>query len=353
MCALTGEPRSGNASYPLRAIICKICLVYTWRSVLPAGEKLAVTRTFALLIILLLVAACDRDEALTLRLETIHTGTLFHPAYVRPVRGSYVALELLANRVVIGSDESFSRRRHTNPEAAGQHLASPHYFATHGDGSLLVSEGWGQSIVAIDPNDFSRPWQRFRGPKGERLNAPHGICTAVDGWIYVADSLNSRLVRFRDMQGRDWQVFPDNERRIAYGRQLLCRQDGVWLANSYEKRPKLNPGTGGNILRIREFASGAAEEVAAFPNENITGLAVAKNRWLIVGLWAKQRRLAIVDLSTGRTERVPRPPELSGPPYGLHLDTDTQRLWVAYIGDIYKKQNQGGLALYRLSWGAR
>ena len=65
------------------------------------------------------------------------------------------------------------------------------------------------------------------------LNAPHGICVRKNGeWLYIADSLNSRLVRV-SLQSQRWQVFPDHDRRVAYGRQLLCREDGLWLAERY------------------------------------------------------------------------------------------------------------------------
>ena len=55
------------------------------------------------------------------------------------------------------------------------------------------------------------------------------------------------------MAGR---VFPDSHNQIAYIRQLTCKNNQVWISNSYESNEGLNPGTGGNILLLEDFDAG-------------------------------------------------------------------------------------------------
>jgi hypothetical protein len=304
------------------------CLIATWLTVLVSG--------------------CDSDQSPILTISSVKDQVLQHPAHVMKIGSRYVATELYTKRLVTATSADFSSPQYIDQASLGATLASPHFLSKATDGGLMVSEGWGSGIVHIaDIND--RRYTRYQGPKNDRMNAPHGVCVSSDGWIYVADSLNSRLVRFRDMKGRDWQIFGDVNRRIAYGRQLLCRDDGVWLVNSYERREGINPGQGSNILWIQDFSSGKVDEVASFPKTNATGLAVLDDRWLIVGLWLGKNKLIMIDLM-GKKEHqyIEKPEGIAGPPYGISVDETGKELYVSFIGDLHNRKNTGGLVTYTI-----
>jgi hypothetical protein len=221
------------------------------------------------------------------------TGSLRHPADVVRFQGKYVVAELYANRLAMSDTLDFKQISYFDPKSIGKAFQAPHYMAVTAEGTLLITNGWGSSVVEISDLKGGG-WKAFHGI-GKRFWAPHGICVDRDGWIYVGDSLNSRLVRFRDMNGKDWQVFKDVDKRISYIRQLRCARDGVWVSNSYENRKGLNPGEGGNVLRITDFASGRAQEVFHIRNANLTALAPMGDGRLLVGLWGPYRQLAVVD----------------------------------------------------------
>ncbi|MCG6872412.1 MAG: hypothetical protein LJE84_08995 [Gammaproteobacteria bacterium] len=204
----------------------------------------------------------------------------------------------------------------------GKPFAAPHFLAVHPRDGLLVSNGWGSSIVAL-PDLNGAAATVFSGPVNSRLTAPHGLCVDANGWIYVADSLNSRLVRFRNLAGRDWQVFADHQRQVAYGRQLVCRDDGLWLANSFEQRPGLNPGSGGTLLHIKDFASGEARVVARF-DEKLTGIAALNDNQWLVGLWRAPPVVAVIDVRNGTTIRRITLPAACGVAYGISVLEDRQ-----------------------------
>ena len=192
---------------------------------------------------------------------------------------------------------------------------------------------------------------RYTGPSDRALNAPHGICQRRgDSWIYVADSLNSRLLRFKNTNVPQWEIFPDIERLVSYGRQLLCLPDSVWLSNSYEDRDGLNPGIGSNILRIAEFKSGRLEVIASFPNVNITGLEVINGRWIIVGLWGDQNRLLMIDARGQHNPvSIDSPESVPGPPYGFFYDKKSEQLLVAFIGNIHDNSHSGAIVAYSVT----
>jgi len=270
---------------------------------------------------------------------------LTHPGDIIKFKGRYVVTEIYANRLAVFADELLRDLKYFEPLSIGKRFRSPHFLAVSPWDTLLVSNGWGDSIIEIEDLD-GNGWKAFKGV-GRKLRAPHGICVDEAGWIYVGDSLNSRLVRFRDMDGGGWQVFKDVEQRISYIRELVCRDGAVWASNSYEKREGLNPGTGSNILRITSFESGMAEIIHAEPGTNMTGLALLSDTNLLAGLWGAERRLALVDTSDSARRPLPRTP--LGVPYGTYVDHDQRRILVTYVGDVSggERQNPGGLAVYR------
>lgn len=276
---------------------------------------------------------------------TITDPGLRQPTDIVRFKGRYVVSELYNNRLAIFDDLDLGNLGHFDPASVGGRFKSPHFLAVTPWDTLLISNGWGKSIVEITDLD-GNGWKEFSGID-RSFNAPHGICVDDNGWIYVGDSLNSRLVRFRDMDGGDWEVFEDVDARISYIRELACRNGEIWASNSYENRPGLNPGEGSNLLKITDFASGQVEVVASFPDANATGMLPIDNDAVLMGLWGMQRRLALVDTRGPSTEVFPRLD--LGTPYGTYRDEQARRIIVTYIGKLSAQERQeiGGIAVYR------
>ena len=269
---------------------------------------------------------------------------LRHPGDIVKFKGRYVATEIYDNRLAVFDDLALNNLEHFDPGRIGKELESPHFLAVTSRDTLLISNGWGSSIVEIEDLDGSG-WKEFSGV-GREFDAPHGVCVDDEGWIYVGDSLNSRLVRFKDMAGTGWEVFPDLDRRVSYIRELACHDGAVWAANSYENRPGLNPGRGGNILKITDFGSGKAEIVYAFTESNVTGILPIGDAAVLVGEWGLRMRLALLDTSNGTLQVFPRLEQ--GIPYGTFHDRAAARVLVAHIGNLSKgeRENIGGIGVY-------
>lgn len=276
---------------------------------------------------------------------TISNPALSQPSDIVRFKGRYVATELYNNRLAIFDDLDLGNLEHFDPQAVGKRFRSPHFLTVTPWDTLLISNGWGRSIVEIADLE-GNGWKEFSGID-RTFRAPHGICVDDNGWIYVGDSLNSRLVRFRDMDGGGWEVFQDIDERISYIRELVCRNGAVWASNSYENRPGLNPGQGSNLLKITDFASGRVDVVASFPDTNATGLLPIDDNTLLMGLWGLQRRLARVDTRGSLSEVFPR--LYLGIPYGTYLDAEAQQILVTYVGKLSAAERQeiGGIAVYR------
>ncbi|MDC0948943.1 hypothetical protein OAS86_06350 [Gammaproteobacteria bacterium] len=284
----------------------------------------------------LLLAACSEPDPLI-----FHQG--FHnPSDAIRFDGHWVISEVYENRLAVVKTWG-QPPRYIESDGSGQTLHAPHYLAISPSGGLLVSNGWGRSIVEIDSLDDPH-WTTFDGGD-DPLNAPHGICVSDDGWIYVGDSLNSRLVRMHDIEGRDWQVFADHDHKIGYSRQIVCDDEGVLLANSYERREGINPGDGGNVLRIRDFASGDVEVVTSVSDSNLTALNPQPDGTLLYGLWGAYSRIAHFD-PLSKTRQLLDLPNTLGVPYGLRDHPErAERVIVAYFGLTTErgKVNRGGI----------
>ena len=260
------------------------------------------------------------------------------PASIIKFQEQYVVPELLNNRLAISKNDSFTQITYFDPQDLGKTFKSPHYLALSPWGSLLVSNGWGRSIIELSDLNGTG-WKEFNGI-GKKFNAPHGICTDRDGWIYVGDSLNSRIVRFKDMEGKDFQVFSDQKKLVSYTRQLVCRDGSVWVSNSYENREGLNPGKGGNILKIDDFSSGEADIVFAMEDTNFTGV-LPLDKSMLVALWGKKKCIVEVNLDSGNYTVLANSQNELGIPYGLFLDE--QRVLATYFGDF--ETNKGGIVV--------
>ena len=280
----------------------------------------------------------------------LYTGSLTHPAHVIRVGDEYLSGELFSNDLVLSESPGFEPYRRIVLREKDKDkivtLGSPHFFDALTPNRVLVSEGWGSDIALIDLE--SGEVSRFGDYQGRGLRAPHGVCLdSSSGWVYVADSLHSRLVRYQPGDTGPAEIFADHKKLVSYGRQLLCGKDGLWLSNSYEDRKGLNPGRGSNVLHINNFASGEATVVADFPEVNMTGLARLNRQWLVVGLWGAHNQLALVS-TDGSLPFTPIDPiaALPGPPYGLFFDEKRSELLATYIGSIHDRAHPGGLAVY-------
>lgn len=264
---------------------------------------------------------------------------LWNPTDVVRFHGKYVASEMYRNQLAIFDDLSFAGLTHFDPHSIGKRFIAPHFLSVTPHDTLLISNGWGKSIVEIADLD-GRGWKEFSGV-GRHFNAPHGVCADRQGWIYVGDSLNSRLVRFRDMTGRDFEEFADLEKKIGYVRQVVCADDGVWIANSYEHRAGINPGRGDNILRIRDFASGRVEVIVANAASNNTGVAPLPGgvAW---AEWSGGARIRLAD-RTGRIRGGVDPIPDLGVPYGFYHDPRHHLVLVAYFGSFDWQHQHGGI----------
>lgn len=276
--------------------------------------------------------------------KIITTDGIQKPASLLRFKGNFVSAELQKNRLAFFNSLQGFQTEYFDPKEIGKSFASPHYMSLSPWGTLLVTNGWGNSIVEIT-DLHGRGWRKFSGV-GKKFNAPHGICVDKDGWIYVGDSLNSRLVRFKDLDGKDYQVFADNNKLIAYSRQLVCDVRGVWVSNSYEPRPGLNKGQGGNVLLIDDFNSGEAEILFQSMDSNITGI-LPDSRGLLVGRWGPFQNIVYAPFDG-------QPPEVVagssgaqnglGVPYSFYKSKEGAIL-ATYFGDF--QDNNGGYAILK------
>lgn len=272
---------------------------------------------------------------------------LQNPTDTAQLDDCFLATDLFGNRLSTSSNAPFANARWLAP-AGDKPFAAPHFLYVTPRGTVLISDGWGRRIHELDSCEPRAHWKSFDG-KEPHFNSPHGMCEDNEGWIYVADSLNSRIVRFRDMSGKDWQVFPDVDKRVAYVRQLVCADGSLWAANSYVDRPGLNPSdapgvTSGSVLRIDDFGSGITDVVATF-STGTTGLAVTPTT-IYVGL--RSNEIVGIDRKTGAQATLPGSKNQLGVPYGMKILG--HELVVAYYGDLKENgaTNRGGLARFPL-----
>lgn len=305
-----------------------------------------------LLAIILFVSGFFRktpqENQYSLRITGKHEHPALHnPADIIQFQGKYVATELYKNRLAIFDDLQFSNLRHFDPQKIGKRFRSPHFLAVTPQNSLLISNGWGNSIIEIQDLE-GKGWKEFHGFEPP-FRAPHGICVDRDGWIYVGDSLNSRLVRFKDMDGTDWQVFADHEKKISYIRELHCKDDGVWISNSYEKREGLNPGNGSNVLKITNFPSGEVEVIHAVNDSNITGF-IAVDDSLYVNLFKGQsvHEVKLTGKESLNTDQIIRRGSIGlGVPYGTYSAPEGDLHLISYFGKFDSPDNLGGFLSLR------
>jgi hypothetical protein len=274
--------------------------------------------------------------------QKIRNAYIEKPTDVIHFNGKFISTELKNHRLAIFYSFHSSQVDYFDPIIIGKKFHSPHFLAVSPWNTLLISNGWGKSIVEIDDLE-GNGWKTFSGLENNRFNAPHGIAVdTAEGWIYVGDSLNSRIVRFKDMHGGQWQVFKDHEKKVAYSRQLVFKNGALWISNSYENRPGLNHGKGSNVLRIDDFGSGLVTEMYRNSRDNITGICPMEGI-LIVAVWGHKRRLIAKDLATGKEKTIADSRNEFGTPYGIYVNPLDGNIITTYFGDF--RQNIGGFLI--------
>ena len=94
-----------------------------------------------------------------------------------------------------------------------RHAGPPFHYPTNlalaADGSLYISDGYGNSRVHLFSSDFDHltSWGEPGGGPGE-FRLPHGIAVGPDGTVVVADRENSRL-QFFSPEGRFLEEWTD------------------------------------------------------------------------------------------------------------------------------------------------
>jgi hypothetical protein len=293
-----------------------------------------------------LITCADRQQ-LAVPSEIYVNKSVSSPADIVQFNGKYVVSELYNNRLAILDDPTDQTPEYFDPATIGKRFSSPHYLAVTPENTLLISNGWGNSIVEI--NDLNGAgWKEFRGVETE-FWAPHGICISKDGKIYVGDSLNSRLVRFDNMDGNGWQVFSDTDSKVAYGRQLHCEQNRIWISNSYESNKDLNPGNGGNVLVLKDFDSGKLASVFELPDANFTAVMPLDNK-LLLGLWGSYSQVATVTQTTEPQIQLWGLDPTLGTPYSLQAfgSENQYKYGAAMIGklDPQPEERTGGIVFF-------
>lgn len=293
----------------------------------------------AIIAIVSIFLVLSRNSEVNFKQLEVYSGSFFSPTQV--VHSNHGWLLAQAYTKTVSKTDSLEHQ--AQPLFENKKLNSPHFIATT-DNGLFVSEGWGKQVQFFD---FKKGLLDPPITQDLDLNGPHGICVDHIGWLYIADSINSRLLRVHTQTGES-QVFKDHQKKIAYGRQLLCEKNEVWLSNSYENKFQLNPGKGSNVLKISDFESGNVEVVVEYPDTNMTGIQVINNSKLLIGRWSGKYDIVIYDLKTRKEQgKLYTYDKLLGAPYGMSKDSKNRKLYIAFLGSLDKsKKHQGGIIEY-------
>ncbi len=134
------------------------------------------------------------------------------------------------------------------PGQDGTHFDKPTDVAIGGDGTIFVSDGYGNSRVARFSPDgkFLGQWGSNKGDKPGEFNLPHSIAVDAEGRVYVADRENRRIQIF-DHDGGVLSIWKSDELGRPFA--ITIASDGfAYVVNGGEQKPV--PGYGGRVLRL-------------------------------------------------------------------------------------------------------
>ncbi|HEX7481572.1 MAG TPA: 6-bladed beta-propeller [Polyangiales bacterium] len=170
------------------------------------------------------------------------------------------------------------------PGTDATHFNQPTDVAVAADGSIYVSDGYGNSRVVQYAADGSyvRSWGTPGNGPGQ-FNIPHSIALDAKGRVYVADRGNARIQRF-DPSGK----FIDQWQSTELGRPwavTIARDGSVFVVDGGDENPV--PPDRGRLLRLDQ-AGKILEKWSSFGNYDGQlywghALAVADNGDVFVG----------------------------------------------------------------------
>ncbi|HEY1250068.1 MAG TPA: flippase activity-associated protein Agl23 [Thermoanaerobaculia bacterium] len=114
-------------------------------------------------------------------------------------------------------------------------LAEPRGVAVDGRGWIYVADTKNSRIAIFDGNGV---FQRILGSKGSaegQLNEPCGVVVGPDGIVYVADTWNHRIARF-GAGGEPLPAWTDPEKTFFGPRAVVLLQGNLYVADTGNKR---------------------------------------------------------------------------------------------------------------------
>ena len=146
------------------------------------------------------------------------------------------------------------------PGQDGTHFDKPTDVAIGADGTIYVSDGYGNNRVARFSPDgkFLGQWGSNKGDKPGEFNLPHSISIDAEDRVYVADRENRRVQIF-DHDGKFLSAWKSDElashSRSLSGRMVLPM---LWMAAIRSRHHRTMAESFALILAVRCWTVGAA-----------------------------------------------------------------------------------------------
>ena len=144
------------------------------------------------------------------------------------------------------------------------HFNQPTDVAIASDGSLFISDGYGNSRVVVLAADgsFVRSWGTFGSGPGQ-FNTPHSIALDAQGRVYVADRGNARIQRFTQ-QGELIDVWQSAQLGRPWA-VTIAADGSVFVVDGGDQNPV--PPDRGRVLRL-SAAGEVLESWSSFGNQD-------------------------------------------------------------------------------------